>query len=111
MTAAVVEREPGSQHERWDCAGYQNLIGLCDSHDPRRDVYRDAMDIAVLHLHLTRVQSGTNVQAQIPDRVSNRARAIDRPRRAVECRQCAIAGLLDDLAPGIGRLYVFWFVF
>src|ERR1700733_914044 len=62
VTAAVVEREPGSQHEWRDGAGYQDLIGLCDSHDPRRDVHRDAVHVAILDLDLARVQSGANMQ-------------------------------------------------
>ncbi|WP_156959183.1 hypothetical protein [Mycobacterium triplex] len=54
VTATIVERQAGSQHERRHRARHEHLVGLRDSHDSRCDVHRDAMHIAVLDLDLPR---------------------------------------------------------
>ena len=59
-------------------------------------MHRDAVHIIVGHLHLTGMQSGANRQAEILHRVADRTRAVDRPRRAVECRQNAVTRRLHD---------------
>jgi hypothetical protein len=58
------------------------------------------MDVAVGHLHLAGVQAGANLEAQVLRRVANRARAVDRSRRAGEHRKRVGAGELhDDTTP------------
>jgi hypothetical protein len=52
VTAAVGERNSGPQHQRRDHARNHDFAGPRERHDARRDVRRDAMDVAVGHLHL-----------------------------------------------------------
>ena len=53
-------------------------------------------------LHLTRVQAGANVDAELVGRRRDGAGALDGPRRSVESREEAVAGGVD-LAPAETR--------
>ena len=76
MAAAVIEREPGPEHQRWDRAGHEHLTGRRERHDARSDVDRDAVHIAVDHLHLAGVQTGADGEAEVlPPRLESRTRS------------------------------------
>lgn len=80
MTAAVVERESGSEHKRRDRTGDQDFVRSGIPHDSRRYMYRDAMHIAVLHFDLTRMQSAAHLSNGTADRVDDDARRVIRWR-------------------------------
>jgi len=61
VAAAVGERDPGPEHQRWDHARNQHLARRGERHDARGDVHRDAVDVPVGHLHLPGVQPGANL--------------------------------------------------
>ena len=67
-------------------------------------MYRDAVHIAVGHLHLAGVQSRADGEAEVFYRVANRARTVDRSRRTVERCEGVVAGELDDRAARAGHV-------
>ena len=66
--------------------------------DPRADVDREPGDVVRLHLDLAGVDARPDLEPELADRVADRERAADRPRRAVECREEPVAGRLDLVA-------------
>src|SRR5439155_1333251 len=63
--------------------------------DPGADVDRHPADVVAVELALTRMHAGADLEAQGPHAVLDRAGALDRPGRAVERRQEAVAQGLD----------------
>src|SRR5207237_6551864 len=90
--ALVAERDPR--------AGDKVLHRLRDAHlarlgmrrDTGPDVNGDAADLAVEELALTRMDTGAKLQAKFGDGIGDRARALDRPRRAIGSREEACTG-------------------
>ena len=66
--------------------------------DAGADVDGDPADLAVDQLALAGVQAGADLEAELAHRLGDRAGAADRPGRAVEGGEEAVAGGVDLLA-------------
>src|SRR5438876_201237 len=89
---AIFELQLRTRDEVFDRARHEHLARSGNSGDTRTDVNCDPADLSVDDLALARMQADTDVEAEPADRVADRASAADRPRRAVERREEAIAG-------------------
>ena len=70
-------------------------------------MHGDAADVSVQDLHLASMESGSDLDAELANRVPNRVGAADRPSWPVKGREEPIAGGLDlsssvaaEFAPG-----------
>jgi hypothetical protein len=63
-------------------------------------MHRQAPDAAVVaQLYLTGMKAGPQAEAEGSRRLMQRQRAVDRAAGALECRERAVAGGLDEPAP------------
>ena len=82
----------------------ENLAGLCDGCDSSPDVDGDTADLVVHELALPCVKPRPNLEAEFANAVPNRARAPNRPRRAVEGREEAVASGVHFPTPEVPQL-------
>ena len=66
--------------------------------DPRADHHREPRDLALVELALAGVDARADVEPELADALDDRLGAADRPRRAVEGREEAVAGRVLLLA-------------
>src|SRR5262249_50139276 len=98
VLSAVGEHEPRARRQVASRRADDDLTGsrsLCDS---RGDVDGDASLASVDLLHLARVYSGPDREAELFEPVLNGEGTVDRPRRPIEEREDAVAGAVDHLA-------------
>src|SRR5262249_50623712 len=83
-----------------DSVGHKHLTRLRGGHHPGAEVHRQAADAAVLaELHLASVKAGPQADAERLRRLVQRERAVNRAAGALEGRERAVAGGLDETAP------------
>ena len=93
--AAMVEAQARSHHQVLDRARHEDLARAGGRGDPRADVDGDPAYLGSGQLALAGVQAGPCLHADRADRGADRLAAADRPGRAVEHREEAIAGGVD----------------
>src|SRR5438093_13033707 len=64
LRAAVLEPNPRSGDEIFDCAGHEHFPGAGEGSDARGDVDRDPADVVVHELDLAGVQADAYLQAE-----------------------------------------------
>ena len=72
-------------------AGHEHVVRPRQCAHPRADVHGDPADVIAADLALSGVQPGAHLEAERLHRVADRHRAADRPLRAVEHREEAVA--------------------
>jgi hypothetical protein len=92
---SVSEGQPGTSDQILDGARNDNLIWLCLCSDARPDMHGNAAYLPVHDLALAGMQSGADMQPQLPYPVADRLRAPDGARRSVEGREEAVPGGVD----------------
>jgi hypothetical protein len=92
VTAAVFEAEARPRLQVAHRARDQHFPGSGFRGDPRADVYRDPTDRLLLPLDLPHVHAAADLEPQPAHRVADGAGAEDRPCRALERGQEAVAG-------------------
>ena len=95
VLAAIVELEAGADDEVLDRARDEDLAGAGERRDPCADVDREAGDVVRLDLDLADVEPGPDLEPELGDLVADRRGTADRPGRAVEGGQDAVADDLD----------------
>ncbi len=88
---AVIEPKTSSGRQVAHRARDQDLARARGSHDPRPDVDRDAAHLGPALLHLTDVQPGAHLDAQLPDPGNHVERALDGGGRRIEDGEEAVA--------------------
>lgn len=101
MFAEVVEVNSRAGDQRWDCGRDQDLAGSGMPCNSRRDVDRDAADVGSSKLDLTGVKAGSRGEPAASQSAGDRGCAADRAGRAVERRDDAVAGGLDQATPEV----------
>src|SRR5438105_14601275 len=91
----LLERDPRAGDEVADGARDQHLSRVCLSRDARARVHGDPTHLAVHQLALTGMEARPQLETEGPDRVSDRARRANRPRRPVEGGEEAVARGVD----------------
>ena len=91
LRAAVRERDPRSGDEILDGARDEHFAPRGERSYAGRDMDRDAADVLVHQLDLAAVQADPHLQAEGARRLRDRLSAPDRPRRAVEGGEVAVA--------------------
>ncbi len=89
--STVAELDPRARNQVLDGARDEHLARPRLGGYACPDVHRDAADLAIDPLALARVQSGANLDTQLAHSLSDRVRAPNRTRRAVERREEAVA--------------------
>src|SRR4051794_20821768 len=102
VRAALLEADPGAGDEVLHRARHEHLPRLRKRADSCGDVDRDAADVLADHLHLAGVQPDPHRDARPARGGQDRLAAPDRPRRAVEGRERAVAERLH-LASAVPR--------
>jgi hypothetical protein len=85
MRAARVELEPGPGDEVLDGARDEDVARVRRAHHPRADVDGDAANVVADELALAGVQARSGLDAELEKVVTDRTRAADCSRGAVEC--------------------------
>ena len=88
---AFLEPQAGPGRQVANGARYQDLAGTGGTHDSRSDVNGDAAHLGPALLHLTGMQAGAHLNAQLPDFGDNIERAADRCGRCIEDGEEAVA--------------------
>src|SRR5919108_2201626 len=100
MDSAVVERDARPRDEVAHGARRQNLAGPSQGRHARTGMDGDPAHPILRDLDLSGVQPGADLDADRTQPIANRAGAADGARRAVECREEAVAGGVDLTAAG-----------
>ena len=99
MRTTVVEVDPRACHQVLDRAGDEDLAGAGKGSHPCPDVHRNSANLVVHELDLASVQAGAHLKAERSDGGADGYRASDRPCRAIERGEKAIASRVDLAAP------------
>src|SRR5438477_4237938 len=91
MGAAVVEGEPGAGDEILDGLRDEHLARPGERGDPCPGVDGDAADLRPVELTFAGVDTGADLDAQLPDSLAGRERTADGARRPVEGGEEAVA--------------------
>ena len=91
MRAPVHKGKAGTEHQRPDDVGDENLTGGRLRRHPCADVNREAGNRILPVLNLAGVQPGPDLEPKLAEAVADIARAPDRARRAAERRQKTVA--------------------
>src|SRR5207245_1764942 len=94
-----VELEPGAGHQVTNRAGGQDLAGSGGGRHTRRDVHRNASEIAVVGLALPSVEPRPNVDAEVRHGAGDRLGAADATCGSVEGGHETVAGVLHLASP------------
>ena len=98
MHAAVVEFEPGPDHEVAQRAGDKHVVPSGQSGYASADVHGDAADVVAADLALAGVQPGADFNAQRLYGIANCHGAADCSLRTVERREEAVSRCVDFAA-------------
>src|SRR5262245_29444209 len=105
LRAAVpAEFDPGASDEILDRARDENFSWIGLFRDSGSDVHRDPPDLAVQDLAFPGVQACSNLESELADGLGDRTGAANRPRRAVEAREEAVARDIELGAPEANEL-------
>src|SRR5258708_16246393 len=97
MRAAVLEDDPRTGDQVFDCARRENLTGTGQSSNPRTDMDGHPADVVPHPLALTRVDTGSDLEAGLANTITDGDRAAHRAARPVSRRQESAAGRADPL--------------
>jgi hypothetical protein len=97
---AVREGDPRAEDQHLNGARDEHLAGLGQGGEPRADVDRQADRLCSPALDFPGVQSGPDLEVDLPDRVADRARAPDGPGRPGQCSERAERGFVGWPEPG-----------
>ena len=95
MDAALPELKLRTRHEILNRAGNEHLAGEGRRRDARPDVHGDPGHLLADDLALARMNAGSDLDAEAPHAVADRAGATDSLRRPLERRKEAIAGRVE----------------
>src|SRR5215813_7133325 len=95
VRSSASEVDLRSAHELLDSRSDEHFTRLGQGGDPCADMHRDAGGLGSLAFDLAGVQTGTDLQADLPDRIADSASATDGPRGPVEGREEAVASGVD----------------
>src|SRR4030095_8733627 len=99
LRAAIVEADAGARDEIFHGARDQHLARARQRRDSGAGVHGDAAQLVAEDLALARVQTGANLQAQLPHLAHDGACTTHAARRSVEAREKPIAGRIDFATP------------
>jgi hypothetical protein len=83
VRSSACEVDLRSAHELLDRRSDEHFTRLGKGGDPCADMHRDAGGLGSLAFDLAGVQTGTDLQADLPDRIAYSASATDGPRGPV----------------------------
>lgn len=99
VSPAVVEFEPGPDHQVAQRARHQHLVRPSQCAHPCADVHGNPTDVLAADFTLAGVQPGAHLDTQNLHRIANRHRAADRSLRPIEHREEAITRAVHLTAP------------
>jgi hypothetical protein len=102
--SSVCELDPRSHDQVGDGARHEHLARPCGAPDPRPDVNGKAAGAFVGKLDLAGMETGSDLQPNGFNAVSDSARASDRPRRTIEDGQETVACRVDLLPSEVMKL-------
>src|SRR5215213_7390793 len=94
--APVYEGDARAVNEVLHGARHQNLARLGQCGNSGANVHRDATYVFTADLTLAGVQTTSHIDAQFRHPLGDRGRTPKGPRRAIECREKTVAGVLYD---------------
>jgi hypothetical protein len=95
VRSLVGEADLRSAHQLLDGRSDKHFTWLGQGGDPCADMYRDAGGLDPSAFDLAGMQAGTDLQADLPDRIADSARAANGACRPVEGRKEAVASGVD----------------
>src|SRR5689334_7153280 len=98
MLTAILELDSRAGDEVFHRAGNKHLSRFGEGRDPRADVDCDSAGLAVHEFALAGMQTRAYLQVEVADALADSEGAADRPRRAVEGGEEAVAGGVHLLA-------------
>jgi hypothetical protein len=99
VEASVLELELGARQSVANRARDQDLARPRHARYTRSNVHRQATELATRSLDLPHVEPAADLEPELTNPFSDRARAADRPHRLREGRQEAVARGVDLVAP------------
>ena len=99
MSASVLELKPRSRYQAFDCARDEHFLRPRARCHSGPDMYGDPAYVFAKEFAFAGVQAGPDLQPKLPNGFSSPNGASNRPGRAVEGGQEAVAGRGDLATP------------
>ena len=99
MRAHVLEGQVRAFEKCVGGRGNHHVIGAAEGHHAGRGVHGEPANVVADELHLAGMDADPDLEIQLPDRVADRAGALDGRSGAVERDEEAVAGRIDLATP------------
>src|SRR5262249_54092624 len=96
VRTAILERDARTSDEVNDGSRDEHFAGTCLFHHARRQVHREATDVAAKQLELAGVEAAPHLEIQSSHGLGHGTRTLDRAGGSVERGERAVASSLDE---------------